>query len=219
MLLILNDDTKFTKFGPVETCDHTTSIKVNFQKQLRKWVKRGLLSPQVSDSIRPVGSIRPRLYGIPMIYKDGVPLRPILSMVGSAKQKLPVGFHQCFNLCWSTLIVSALNILFLFLRLSETLAQLICLCAPLTFVPFTQTFLLKKLLKFVVMSYFVVLFLNLPFQRVFSNIWLIMLSPLSSLASITSCIGRLMVWRWGQVLVPHWQIFLLGFVRPIYLIK
>ena len=125
-------------------------------------------------------------------------------------KRLPVGFHHCFNLCWSTLVVSALKILFLFLRLSETLAQLICLCAPLTFVPFTQTFLLKKLLRFVVMSYFVVLFLNLPFLRAFSNIWLILLPPLSSLASITSCIGRLMVWRWGQVLVPHLQIFLLG---------
>ena len=63
-------------------------------------------------------------------------------------------------------------------------------------------FLFKKLLRFVVMSYFVVLFLNLPFQRVFSNIWLILLLTLSSLASITSCIGRLMVWQW----VPHWQI-------------
>ena len=30
MLLILNDDTKFTKLVPVETCDHTTSIEVKF---------------------------------------------------------------------------------------------------------------------------------------------------------------------------------------------
>ena len=88
MLLILNDDTKFVKFGPVETCDHTTSIEVKFRKQLRKWVKSGLLSPDVSDSIRPVGSIRPRLYGLPKIHKDGVLLRPILSMVGSAQQKV-----------------------------------------------------------------------------------------------------------------------------------
>ena len=34
MLLFLNDDTKFTKLGPV------TSIEVKFQKQLRKWVKK-----------------------------------------------------------------------------------------------------------------------------------------------------------------------------------
>ena len=85
-------------------------------------------------------------------------------------EMLPVGFHRCFNLCWSTLVVSALKILFLFLRLLETLAQLICLCAPLTFVPFTQTFLLMKPLEFVVMSYCVVLLLNLPFQRVFKHL-------------------------------------------------
>ena len=88
MLLILNDSTKFIKLGPVETCDHTTPIEVKFQKQLRKWVKSGLLFPEVSDSIRPVGSIRPSLYGLPKIHKDGVPLWPILSMFASAQQKV-----------------------------------------------------------------------------------------------------------------------------------
>ena len=88
MLLIINDDTKFIKLSPVGICDHTTSIEVKFQKQLRKWEKSGLLSPEISDSIRPVGSIRPRLYGLPKIHKDGVPLRPILPMVGYALQKV-----------------------------------------------------------------------------------------------------------------------------------
>ena len=37
MILIPNDDTKFKKLGPVETCDHTTSIEAKFQKQLNKW--------------------------------------------------------------------------------------------------------------------------------------------------------------------------------------
>ena len=85
-------------------------------------------------------------------------------------KRSPVGFHQCFNLFWSTLVVSALKILFLFLRSSETLSQLMCLCAPLTFVLSIQVSLLKKLLKFVVASYFAVRFLNLPFQKVFLNI-------------------------------------------------
>ena len=52
------------------------SIEAKFQKQLNKWVKSGLLSPDISDSIRPFGSIRPRLYGLPKIHKDGVPLWP-----------------------------------------------------------------------------------------------------------------------------------------------
>ncbi len=88
MLLILNDDTKFKKLAPVETCDHTTSIEGKFQKQLHKWVKNGLLSPEISNSIQPFGSIRHRLYGLPKIHKDGVPLRPMLSMVGSAQQNV-----------------------------------------------------------------------------------------------------------------------------------
>ena len=134
-------------------------------------------------------------------------------------KRLPFGYHQCFNLSWSTLVVSVLQILFLFPKLSETLVQLICLCAPLTFVLFIQTFLLKKLLRFVVMSCSVVLFLNLPFQKVFSDILLILLPPLSSLVSITSYTGRMMVWRWGQVWVPRCQIFLLDSASLICLIK
>ena len=59
MLMILNDKTKFIKLGPVETYDHTTSMEVKFQKQLRKWVKSGLLSPEISDSIQSAGSIHP----------------------------------------------------------------------------------------------------------------------------------------------------------------
>ena len=80
--MILNDNPIFIKLGLVETYDHTTSIEVKFQKQLGKWVKSGLLSPKISDSICPY------LYGLPKIHKDGVPLRPILSMVGSAQQKV-----------------------------------------------------------------------------------------------------------------------------------
>ena len=87
-LLILNDDTKFKMLGPVETCDHTTSIEAKFQKQLNKWIKSGLLSPDISDPIRPFRSIRPRLYCLPKTHKDAVPLRLILSMVGSAQQKV-----------------------------------------------------------------------------------------------------------------------------------
>ena len=40
MLMILNDDSKFTKLGPVETRDHTTSIEVKFQKQLKEVGKK-----------------------------------------------------------------------------------------------------------------------------------------------------------------------------------
>ena len=39
-------------------------------------------------TIRPVGSQRPRIYGLPKSHKDCVPLRPILSMTGSTQHDL-----------------------------------------------------------------------------------------------------------------------------------
>ena len=40
------------------------------------------------DLIRPTGSQRPRMYGLPKTHKKDVPLRPILSMTGSAQHQL-----------------------------------------------------------------------------------------------------------------------------------
>ena len=50
--------------------------------------KECLISKQVYEAIRPAGSQRPRMYGLPKIHKKDVPLRPILSMTGSAQHQL-----------------------------------------------------------------------------------------------------------------------------------
>ena len=42
----------------------------------------------VYKEIRPTGSLRPRLYGLPKVHKKEVPFRPILSMVGSSQHAL-----------------------------------------------------------------------------------------------------------------------------------
>lgn len=88
MSSILEDTSKFSKLGSAETCDRSTSSEVKFQKLLLKLVKTGVLPQETANEIRPSGSIRPRLYGLPKIHKDGVPVRPILSMVGSAQHKV-----------------------------------------------------------------------------------------------------------------------------------
>ena len=47
-----------------------------------------MLTNEVYDRIRPTGSQRPQMYGLPKIHKPNVPLRPILSMIGSAQHEL-----------------------------------------------------------------------------------------------------------------------------------
>ena len=199
MLLILNDD---TKLRPVETCDHITSIKV---KQPRKWVKSGLLSPEVSYSIQSVGSIRPCLYGLPKNHKDSVPLRPILSMVGSAQQKVASWFSSvlqpmlehfsCFcvkdfskiirNFSPTDMFVCSLDICSLYINVP--LEETIEICCDILF----HSSLPKPI-----------------FPESFQKIWLILLPPLSSLASIT-CIDRLTVWRWVKSWSHTGKYFLL----------
>ena len=88
MMFILDDTSKFLSLGPVDSFDHTTFIETKFQTRLVELVKRGLLPSAISDQIRPTGSIRLRLYGLPKTHKDKVPLIPILSMVGSSQQKV-----------------------------------------------------------------------------------------------------------------------------------
>ena len=40
------------------------------------------------NAIRPTGSQRSRMYGLPKTHKEGTPLRPILSMTGSSHHEL-----------------------------------------------------------------------------------------------------------------------------------
>ena len=55
---------------------------------LTKLYKNGELAEHNYNLIKPKGSQRPRLYGLPKTHKTDVPLRPILSLVGSAQHKV-----------------------------------------------------------------------------------------------------------------------------------
>ena len=52
------------------------------------WLKLKHISLSVYNAIRPTGSQRPKLYGLPKTPKAGCPLRPILSMINSPQHKL-----------------------------------------------------------------------------------------------------------------------------------
>ena len=85
---ILNDAPKFECLGPVATAERIVTIETKFQNQLRELLNLEQLPKQVYDEVRPTGSQRPRMYGLPKTHKVGTPLRPILSMVGSSHHEL-----------------------------------------------------------------------------------------------------------------------------------
>ena len=88
MNVILSDKTKFKNLGTVIASDNTIKSEAKLQRRLLQFFKSKFLSKETYERIRPAGSQRPRMYGVPKIHKAGVPLRPILSMVGSAQHEL-----------------------------------------------------------------------------------------------------------------------------------
>ena len=85
---ILSQKDRFQKIGDVEKNDNTLLQERALQAFLLRQNKAGHITREVYDRIRPVGSTRPRMYGLPKVHKQGVPLRPILSMVNAPQQEL-----------------------------------------------------------------------------------------------------------------------------------
>ena len=84
---ILGDTDKFLKLGDL-SLDDTYNIENKLQKHFLELFKSKLISKEIYEFIRPVGSQRPRMNGLPKIHKSGIPLRPILSMCHSARYSL-----------------------------------------------------------------------------------------------------------------------------------
>jgi len=80
---IITDDTKCKELGSVK--DNLTTIKLEKRicKILKGLVKNKELSQEKFDLIRPVGSIRPWLYGLPKLHKKDVTLGLSISMIRS----------------------------------------------------------------------------------------------------------------------------------------
>ena len=88
MASILDDTTKFMKLGPVEKNDTTKKREKEFCTFIKGLENDGLLPENIAALIKPTGSTRPRLYGLPKTHKENVPLRPVLSTVGCFQQPL-----------------------------------------------------------------------------------------------------------------------------------
>ena len=87
MSSILDDENKFEKLGPTTTHDDTSKTEADLQRYLLGLSRRGEISQEEYERIRPKGCQRPRMYGLPKVHKDNTPLRPILSMTGSAQHE------------------------------------------------------------------------------------------------------------------------------------
>ena len=76
---IVSDPSKF-KLLPD---DPTEKRESSLQRYLRLLFSKGIFSREIYDKIRPVGSNPSRIYGLPKLHKKDVPLRPIVSGIGS----------------------------------------------------------------------------------------------------------------------------------------
>ena len=76
MHFILQDNSKFENLGPFSEFDNTAKIEAHIQRRLLQLKKEGLLPPKIYSRIRPIGSQRPRMYGLPKIHKQDVPYVP-----------------------------------------------------------------------------------------------------------------------------------------------
>ena len=63
--------------------DPTAKIKRKVAKTLKKTEDKGELSKERRLFLIPHASTAPQLYGLPKVHKEGIPLRPIVSTIGS----------------------------------------------------------------------------------------------------------------------------------------
>ena len=85
---ILDDKTKLLNMGSVDQHDNTAKTEQKLQKRLLNLVNQKILTRDIYDRIRPTGSQRTHMHGLPKMHKEDVPFRPILSMIGSSQHEL-----------------------------------------------------------------------------------------------------------------------------------
>ena len=63
--------------------DPTTKIETKVKNALKGLERRGLIDDRTRTRLTPQHSTPPQMYGLPKIHKEGTPLRPIVSTIGS----------------------------------------------------------------------------------------------------------------------------------------
>ena len=88
MGVILGDPTKFKKIQNVDLYKATVNLETQVRSTLRKLWDARIIDEFTYKKAYPKGSRPCLLYGLPKIHKEGTPLRPILSAIGSAAHGL-----------------------------------------------------------------------------------------------------------------------------------
>ena len=68
--------------------DPTATQEGRLSRKLKELEKKGGIPGGLYHRLRPSGSQPPRIYGLPKIHKDGIPLRPIVSCIGAPSYQL-----------------------------------------------------------------------------------------------------------------------------------
>ena len=68
--------------------DPTLKIEKKITESLKHLRKEGYIDDRLCDSLTPRYSEPPQIYGLPKVHKDGVPMRPIVSCIGSPTYRL-----------------------------------------------------------------------------------------------------------------------------------
>ena len=151
METILCDSTKFICLGPVEENDNTAKLETKLQRRLLQLKKDHQITSSIYNDIRPTGSQRPRMYGLPKTHKASIPLRPILSMIGSSQHELAKWLCTILQPVLDRYSAHCIKDSFTFAKLFKILLQTriklfsVHLISP----AFSPTFHWKKLSKFV----------------------------------------------------------------------
>ena len=65
------------------TDDPTAKLKNKLISILKKFKADGGLKDDLYRRLYPTGAVSPKFYGLPKIHKPGIPLRPIISSIGT----------------------------------------------------------------------------------------------------------------------------------------
>ena len=102
MNFIFEDQIKFLTLCPSNKHDNTSKIESRMQRSLLQLHEDNLLPTNLYELIRPSSSGWLCIYGLLKTHKKDVPLRPILSVIGSVQHQGPNISSNRFSLSSQT---------------------------------------------------------------------------------------------------------------------